>query len=206
MTPKLYHAPLACSSAVRIAAAEADLELDLAVLDLSTKQLADGGSFLDVNPLGQVSVLEVQPGVFVSETMAVIMWVQSHGNNAEFCRKEDDPQYFQMLRWLGFCATELHKQLYRVVFYDEASAEVKDKFRALVPARFELLDKHLSDRTFLLDERYSAADAYLTWFFVLTERAEVTLDGYRNLSRYRDQVLSRPKVAQVIEDDVARRA
>ena len=68
-----------------------------------------------------------------------------------------------------------------------------------------MLDKHLGDRTFLLDERYSAADAYLTWFFVLTERAEVSLDGFDNLSRYRDQVLSRPKVAQVIEEDVARR-
>jgi len=206
MTPKLYHAPLACSLAARIAAAEAELELDLAIVDLSTKQLASGGSFLDINPLGQVSVLEVEPGVYVSETMAVIMWLQSHGNNPEFCRAANDPQYFQMLRWLGFCATELHKQLFRVVFYDEASDEVKDRFRALVPQRFKLLDEHLSNRIFLLDERYSGADAYFTWFFMLAERAKVNLDDYYNLSRYRDQVLSRPKVAQVIEDDVARRA
>ena len=109
------------------------------------------------------------------------------------------------MRWLGFCATELHKQLFRVVFYDEADAQVKDKFRALVPARFKLLDEHLTNQTFLLDERYSAADAYLTWFFVLAERAEVSLNNYQHLSRYRDQVLARPKVAQTIEDDIARR-
>ena len=55
MTPLLYHTPLNCSLAVRIAAAEGGVELEIDRVDFKTKALSSGGSLLDINPLGQVS-------------------------------------------------------------------------------------------------------------------------------------------------------
>lgn len=200
MTATLFHAPLACSLATLIAAAEGEVPLETACLDLTTKVIETGGSLYDHNPLGQVSVLRLDTGEILTETATCIAWVQAQAGNG-FAIDPADPRYFQMLRWLNFCATELHKQIFRVVFYPEATDQVKDRIRALAPQRFELLDGHLADKTYLLGDTFSAADAYLTWFFVLSDRAGLDVSGYPHLNNYRTRTLARPAVAAEIEID-----
>lgn len=204
MTAILYHAPLACSLAARIAAGEADVPLDIAWLNLQTKEVEAGGSLYDVNPLGQVSVLKLANGELLTETAITILWIQSQSENSAFRIAPDDPLYFQMVRWLGFCATELHKQIFRVVFYNEATEAVKDRVRDLAPKRFELLDRHFADKPFLLGERFTAPDAYLTWFFVLSDAARLDVADYPNLRDYQERVLNRPVAKRMIDIDRAK--
>ncbi|MDD9905066.1 MAG: glutathione S-transferase C-terminal domain-containing protein [Rhodospirillaceae bacterium] len=201
MTATLMHAPLTCSLASRIAAAEGDVPLEIAYLNLKTKEFVDGGSLYDINPLGQVSTLRLDSGEIITETSTVLAWIQAQSQKADFRRDPNDPAYFQMLRWIAFCATELHKQIFRIVFYPEATDAVKDRIRDLAPQRFKLLDDHLAGRPFLLGDSFSAADAYLTWFFVLAERAQVDPTGYDNLCCYRDRMLDRPLIRDLIESD-----
>ena len=78
---------------------------------------------------------------------------------------------------------------------------MKDRIRDLAPQRFELLDDHLAGRPFLLGDSFSAADAYLTWFFVLAERAQVDPTGYDNLCGYRNRMLDCPLIRDLIESD-----
>ena len=174
----LYHAPLTCSLAARFAAAEGAVPLDIEYVDLQSKELETGGSFYDINPLGQVSVLQLDDGSKLTETSTVLLWLQSQSGNAAFHVDPEDPDYFQMLRWTAFCATELHKGLYRVVFYDEATDLVKDRVRDLAPLRFTVLDNQLAKHPFLCGERFTAADAYLSWFFVLSEKAQLDHSTY----------------------------
>lgn len=200
----LMHAPLTCSLATRIAAAEGGVDLDVNYLNLRTKEFEQGGSLYDINPLGQVSVLELENSEILTETSTCILWVQSQSANADFRRDPNDPDYYQMLRWIAFCATELHKQIFRVVFYPEATDEVKDRVRDLAPLRFEVLNQHLADKQFLLGDKFSAADAYLTWFFVLAENARLDASKYEHLIAYRERVLSRPLIKALIESDRAK--
>lgn len=200
--PTLYHAPLTCSLAARFAATEGDVALDIAPLNLITKDLAAGGSLYDINPLGQVSVLRQDDGTVLTETSTVISWIQSQSKNTDFHIAPDSSAYFQMLRWLAFCATELHKGLFRVVFYQEATDEVKDRVRALTPLRFQVLEQQLTGRDYLLGDRFSAADAYLTWFFVLSGHAQVDHSAFPNLDAYRARVLARPAIRALIDSDI----
>ena len=163
MTATLYHAPLTCSLAARMAAAEGDVPLNIEYLNLRTKELERGGSLYDVNPLGQVSVLERPNGPLLTETSTTLLWIQSQSKNENFKHDPSSESFFQLARWTAFCATELHKQIFRVVFYQEATDAVKDKVRDLAPLRFKVLNDHLADRPFLLGDHFSAADAYLTW-------------------------------------------
>jgi len=204
--PTLYHAPLTCSLAARFTAAEGGIDLDIAYVNLQTKELDQGGSLYDVNPLGQVSVLQLEDGSKLTETSTVLLWLQSQSQNENFQVNPDDPEYFQMLRWTAFCATELHKGLFRVVFYDEATEQVKDRVRELAPLRFSVLNNHLANQTFLTGERFTAADAYLSWFFVLSEKAQVDHSMYPNLESYRQRVLSRPAIKELIDDDLLKKA
>lgn len=201
MPATLMHAPLTCSLAARFAAAEGGVPLEVACLNLKTKEFEGGGSLYDINPLGQVSVLRLPSGEIITETSAALVWIQSQSPDADFRRDSTDQDYFQLLRWIGFCATELHKQIFRVVFYPEATDEVKERIRGLAPQRFELLDRHLSERPFLLGDRISAADTYLTWFFVLAEKARLDVSGYRNLQAYSERMLARPLVRDLVISD-----
>ncbi len=201
MPPRLMHAPLTCSLAARFAAAEGGVPLEITYLNLRTKELEGGGSLYDLNALGQVSVLRLESGEIITETSTVLTWIQSHSPDAAFRRDPSDPDYFQLLRWIAFCATELHKQLFRVVFYDEATEEVKERIRGLAPQRFELLERHLAARPFLLGDRISAADAYLAWFFVLAPRAGLDTSAYPKLEAYRERLLERPLIRDLIASD-----
>ena len=205
MATTLLHAPLACSLAVRFAAAEGNVPLDIVHVNLQTKECEDGTSLYDINPLGQVSVLRVEGGEIITETSTVLLWLQAHSRSAQFRRAASDPNYFQMLRWVAFCTTELHKQIFTVVFYQEATDAVKDRIRALAPARLELRDRQLSNRSYLLGERFSAADAYLTWCFVLGERAGLNASPYAHLEAYQKRVMQHPLIRDLIETDTRKR-
>ncbi|UTW55986.1 glutathione binding-like protein [Kordiimonas sp. SCSIO 12610] len=205
MPATLFHAPLTCSLAARFAAAEGGVGLDIEYLNLSTKALDKGGSLYDINPLGQVSTLKLENGDLLTETSACITWIQAQSQNDDFRIAPDDPMYFQMLRWLGFCATELHKQIFRVVFYSEATDAVKDRIRALAPERFKFLDTQLKTHEYLLGDRFSAADAYLTWFFVLAGKAQLDFSRYDNLTAYSKRTLNRPMIKTLIESDMKKR-
>ena len=204
MTATLYHAPLTCSLAVRMAAAEGGVPLNIEYLNLRTKELESGGSLYDVNPLGQVSILKLPGGTTLTETSTALLWIQSQSGNPDFRRDPSSDSFFQLARWTAFCATELHKQIFRVVFYPEATDEVKDRVRDLAPLRFETLNNHLAERPFLLGDHFSAADAYLTWFFVLAGNARVDPSVYEHLNSYRERVLGRPLIRELIESDQAK--
>ncbi|WP_282605390.1 glutathione S-transferase family protein [Pelagibius sp. Alg239-R121] len=201
MPATLMHAPLTCSLAARFAAAEGKVPLEIAYLNLQTKKFEEGGSLYDFNPLGQVSVLRLESGEIITETSTTLLWIQAQSSEPAFRREPNDPDYYQLLRWIVFCATELHKQIFRVVFYPEATDDVKDRFRELAPQRFALLDSHLSDRPYLLGDRFSAADAYLAWFFVLAKNAGLDSSQYRNLQAYRSHLLERPLIQELIVSD-----
>lgn len=204
MTTKLYHAPLACSLAVRIAAAEGQVPLELCHVDLTSKNLIDGsGSLFDVNPLGQVSVLRLDDGTILSETSVCILWTQAQSENSSFRIDPESAQYFEMLRWLAFCATELHKQIFRVVFYPEATDNVKRQIRELAPKRFEVLNSQLESRRYLLGEHFSAADAYLAWALTLAKRAQIDPSQHPHLNRYHEDILTRASVAECLAEDQA---
>ncbi|WP_121939229.1 glutathione S-transferase C-terminal domain-containing protein [Eilatimonas milleporae] len=66
------------------------------------------------------------------------------------------------------------------------------------------MNDHLADRPYLLGDSFSAADAYLTWFFVLSDNARLDPSSYGHLNDYRQRVLNRPLIRQLIESDRAK--
>lgn len=197
----LYHEPLACSSAVRMAAAYGGVPLNVVHVNLATHKMDDGAPFKAINPLGQVSTLITPYGEKITETIAVLLWVQSQSERDDFVVQHNDSQYFQLIRWLSFTATEFHKQIYRMVFYDELDDASKDKIRDLASSRFAMLDEHLTHHSYLLGEHFCSADAYLGWALLLADRAGLHPERYEHLSAYAKRVRELPEIREVIADD-----
>lgn len=181
---RLFHAPFTCSFAVRLAAAWGNVELDILPVRLGVVGTELEAAHQKANVLQQVSTLILPDDTTLTETSACLVWIQSQSNNSTFKRQPETPDYYQMLRWIGFCATELHKQLLRIIFYDEATDPVKDEFRELAASRLEWVNSHLTDRQVLVGATPSAADAYLLWFLTLCEKGGVSLSPYAALTDY----------------------
>lgn len=196
----LYHMPLTCSLAVRMAAEHGGIPLHIIHADTLRSQ-----DYKAINPLGLVCTLITPDGETITETTAALMWVQSQSSDNDFRREPQDTDYYQLIRWLVFVATEIHKQIYRMVFYDELDDASKDNIRALAPARFQLLDDHLAQRKFLLGQHFSAADAYLFWALRLAERAGLDPSPYPHLNAYAQRVQSIPALAATLADDWERK-
>ncbi len=192
----LYHMPMTCSLSVRIAAALGDVPLHIIQADTLGRD-----AYQAINPLRQVCTLITPDGETITETSAALMWVQSQSADDAFRREPKDADYYQLIRWIAFVATEIHKQIYRMVFYDELDDGSKDNIRALAPTRFELLDKHLTQRKFLIGDHISAADAYLCWAMRLAERAGLNPASYTHLIAYARLVESIPTIDAALADD-----
>lgn len=201
--PTLFHSKNTCSQAVLIAAAEGAVELRREPVKLGEKKLSDGGSFYDINPLGQVASLKFVDGTLLTENTAILMWVQGQSRKEKFRRPPGSPEYFQVLRWVSFVSTEIHKAVFRVVFYDEATEAGKDRFRVTGMKRLAVVDDHLTGRNFLVGSHFSVADAYLTWALNLAPRAALDFSGLIQICSYRDRMMARPAIAKVIAADHA---
>ena len=101
--PTLIHAPQACSLATKIVAFEGDVNLQYDHVNIFTKEMSGNRSLYNYNPLGQVSVIVLDNGEVITETACCLLWVQSQSEKKDFHIPADDPKYFQLVRWLGFC-------------------------------------------------------------------------------------------------------
>lgn len=200
--PTLFHAPGTCSLAVRMAAAESAVPLDIVSVDWESKALEGGGNLRDHHPLGLVSTLQLDDGQVLTENTAILLWLQAQSPKPGFRRDPGDPDYYQLVQWLAFISTELHKQLLRIVLYGEATDAVKDRFRALANSRLAMLDQHLQQHENLLGPDISAADAYLIWFLTMTDRARVSLDGFDALKAYKSRHHQNPAIKALIDADI----
>ena len=199
-TPILYHRPLNCSLAVRMAANYGGIAMHIIQTDTLERD-----AYQAINPLGQVCTLITPDDETITETSAALMWVQAQSANDDFRREPQDADYYQLLRWIGFIATEIHKQMYRMVFYDELDDASKVNIRALAPARFNLLDEQLKKRQFLLGHHFSAADCYLFWAMRLAERAGLDPAPYAHLNAYTQSIGFIPAIGATLDDDWERK-
>ena len=72
---KLYYAPGACSQAPHILLHEIGLSHDAARVDLKSKMVEDGRSYLQVNPKGVVPALELDNGEVLTENAVILQYL-----------------------------------------------------------------------------------------------------------------------------------
>lgn len=72
---KLYYTPGACSLASHIVARELGIAIELEKVDMSSKRTRGEIDFLAINPKGNVPVLELDDGSFLTEGPAIMQFL-----------------------------------------------------------------------------------------------------------------------------------
>jgi len=197
---QLYFIPFACSLAARIALIEAELDCDFVAVTPGG-DLPDGRPFSAVSPMGYVPALETRGGLALSEGPAVLTYIADLAAEGVLAPAPYTDERYQMMRWLGFVSSEIHKGVFAPLMSKQASVGARDWARALVGKRFALLSDHLDGRDFLVDT-FSVADAYLLAVLNWCEHAGVAIADWPVLLGWRTKMRARPSVAQAMGEEM----
>jgi glutathione S-transferase len=191
---KLFFAPEFSSLAEHIALIEADLEFELAEVDLDTKRLADGGNYLDINPRGQVPALLFEDGRLLTENVAILDWI------ADRAPKLAPPEPFgryRLLEMLSLIATEIHK---RFPIYLSLPDDARQPIADDILRWFTFCSDRLA-HGFLLGDAFTVADAYL---FVMARGAlQMGMPLDDRLRDYISRIDARPAVLAALQREHA---
>lgn len=189
---KLYYKPGACSLASHIALTEAGANFALESVDTDAAITETGASYLDINPKGYVPTLELDEGARLTEGAAVLQYIADTNADANLAPSNGTLSRTRVQEYLNWTSSELHKA-FSPLFNAQTTDAGKADARKAVAKRFDLLEEQLADgRTWLVDDTFSVADAYL---FVVANWAhftEIDLSPWPSIAAFIDRAAARP--------------
>ena len=198
---KLYYTPGACSLAAHIILNEINVDFDLERVDLKTHTTEKGQDYYAINPKGYVPALEINPGLVLTENVAVLPFLAQHDPRQDLIPPSGLGRA-KVLEWLGFLNSEVH-DAYAVFFGRELNDEEKARGYAEIDRLLQFVEDYLAevDTDFLVDDNFGPADAYL---FVLTNWSKSIgrdLSKFKEINDLRDVVFQRQSVQIAMRDE-----
>lgn len=191
---KLFYAPEFSSLADHIAMLEAGLQFDIVKVDIWTKQIEGGGSYLEINPKGYIPALMFDDGEVMTENVAILAWV---ADRAPSLAPQGPLARYRLIEMLSFIASEIHK---RFPIYLSAPEDAKATLREDILRWFGFLAERLQ-RGFLFGEAFTVADAYL--FVLARGAAELGFALPEPLPDYIRRIEARPAVQAALRRETA---
>lgn len=195
---KLFYAPGACSLSPHIVAKEAGISLQLEKVDLGTKRLQDGTDFAAVNPKGYVPALMLEDGTVLTEGVAVVQYLADLKPASELAPAPGSLARYRLQEMLTYISSELHKN-FAPLFSPTTPASLREEKITTLKRRYDLIDKRLQGKSFLIGERFTAADAYLFTVTNWARMLELDLSEFHNLMEFQERVALRPAVRTALQ-------
>lgn len=195
---KLYYSPGACSLSPHIVLREAGQAVELIKVDLASKKLADGRDYWAINPKGYVPALELPNGELLTEGPAIVQYIADQNSDSRLAPKPGTLERVRLQEWLNFISTELHKS-FSPLFRKDASADWKAAATANLEKRFAFTQERLGQKSYLLGEQFTVADAYLFTVINWSKFVHIDLQKWPGLAAYHARVAARPKVQEALK-------
>jgi glutathione S-transferase len=153
-----------------------------------------GGDTLDeayahVNPSRRTPVLEPEPGKYIPESAAILLYL-AEGTDL---LPEDRFERAQVHRWLFFEQTQVYPTMGALRFLVESgrmSAEDTPK-RPSVDA-LKVLDAHLAENDYLVGDRYTLADLALFGYVHVAHEGGLEMGRFPAVQRWLERVTEQP--------------
>jgi glutathione S-transferase len=198
---KLYYATGSSSLFPHIVLHEAGLPFEAIKIDEQTKEIAGGGNYRSINPLGTVPALLLDDNTLITEGPVIAQYIADRVLEKGLAPPNGTMGRIRLQSWLNFISSDLHKGGFSPLFYKGMPEEGREVFRARLKARFTHIDQHLAKSDYLLGDGYTIADAHL---YVVSNWASWThfdLSPYRLVLAFRERVGSRPAVIAALRTE-----
>jgi glutathione S-transferase len=188
---KLFLTPGACSLSPHIALREAGLQFDFEQVDLKTKQTKSGADYRKVNPKGAVPALQLDNGQVLTEGPAIVQYIADQKPALKLAPAAGTLERSRLQESLNYICSELHK-MFGPLFNPATPADQQNATKTAIGTKFDLVNRSLEGKQFLLGDAYTVADGYL--FVILTWAKHVGMDLGRwpAINSFFDRVFGRP--------------
>jgi len=203
--PTLYFSPGAVSMATHFALEESGLPYRLEPVLIKEGQ-QQSEHYLKVNPLGRLPAIEVEPGVILTETPALLGYLADQVPALELLPQKPLPRA-RANEWMSLLSSGVHVTF--ITFFRPARYTADEAAMAALKVdgreRFFTMLKHvearLPDHGYALGETFSLVDSYATVFYLLARRIELPVQQLPRYSRVAGSVLARPATIRALEQE-----
>ena len=197
---KLFYSPGACSLSPHIVAREIGLDVELEKVDTKTHTFNGGSDYYKVNPKGYVPALEIKAGDILTEGPAIVQYLGDQKPQSGVVPAAGSAQRYRLQEMLGYINSEIHKS-YSPLFNKATPEETANERREYLKKRYAYLEGVLATKQYLVDNKFSAADAYLYTVTRWAPFVKVDLAGFPNLKEFQARVEARPAVQQALKEE-----
>lgn len=203
----LYYSPGACSMAAHIVLQEAGAQYERRLVSINDGQTRSA-DYLRVNPRGRVPALEVDGQVLV-ETSAILLYLARRFPEAGLLPREPlrEAQCVAMMTWL---ASTVHPAFAHVVKPARFSGQpgafegIKEAGLSTYWAALQEIDALIGPGPWVCGDRFTVCDAHALPFWGFGRRVRMPMDELRNYTAWKDRMIRRPAVLEVLRVEESR--
>jgi glutathione S-transferase len=200
MSMRLYdYGPSPNCHKVRILLAQLDREYERVPVDIFGGDTLEPGYF-EKNPGLTTPVLEVEPGVFLPESGAILLYL---AEGTQFL-PEDRLERAHVYQWMMYEQARLYGLLGALRFFlqtgrlDPASPQAKQQLR-FATAAVGAVEAHLASNEFFVGGRYTVADIACYGYLQVADQAGVDMEPFANVRAWLDRVREQPNHVDDLE-------
>jgi glutathione S-transferase len=158
--------------------------------------------FLSKNPNGRIPVLEVEPGKYLAESNAIMVYLSE---GTEFL-PYDRFLRAQVLQWLFFEQYSHEPYIATSRFWISILGKAQEYHEAIEQKRepgyaaLRTMEKHLSNRIFLVGERYTIADISLFAYTHVADEGGFDLTQFPAIQAWIERVKAESRYISITEE------
>jgi glutathione S-transferase len=197
---KLYFSPGACSLSPHIALREIGAEVELVKVDTKSKRMDDNRDFREVNPYGYVPALELDTGEVLLEGPAIVQYIADLRPEAGIAPANGTLERTRVQSALALINSEIHKAagaLFNPALDEAGKAAATERLES----RLDVLDKQFGEASYLANNRYSVADAYLFVVMRWLRFFKIDLAKWPGLAAHHQRIGERPAVRAAMAEE-----
>ncbi|MCU0526856.1 MAG: glutathione S-transferase family protein [Elainella sp. Prado103] len=157
-------------------------------------------AFLAINPNGRIPVLELEPGLYLSESNAILLYLSENTPFLPTDRLErayvNQWLFFEQYSHEPYIATSRFLLTYKP---DEQSQALIAQKRQPGYAALGVMEQRLSEHPFLVGDRYTIADIALYAYTHVADEGGFDLSGFPGILTWIDRVQTQPNHLRITE-------
>lgn len=201
----LYYSPFACSLAAHAVLEKIGEEFQLEKIDLQ-KNGHKSEAFLQLNPHGQVPVLEHEAKT-ITQLGAILIYLAEEHPDAGILPHKESNEHIESLKWLFYLSTTVHPIFSTAFFPDRVTTgstdEVTHQTMCRIDRVLEEFDQRLAGRPFIVGETPYAIDYYLFAMFNWLQLFQKPVAPYTNIQSFMERLSGMPEMGRALAREMA---
>lgn len=184
---KLFYMPGACSLAPHIVLEWIGKPFELGRIERGKTRELD---FLSVNPAGKVPALIEENGRVLTESEAILLYLAEKFPEDRLGAGPTAEARYEMHKWMSYLTGDVHPAFYpyflpqRYIADEHQYHALREAAYQQIDACFQLLERHMENRAYMIEDRPTVLDPYLFVFCRWGKSLSKPFTDYPNLHRF----------------------